>query len=129
MDRDNNSMVSYSELKDFVMPHNSISLFNLANNRVLSRYNISFEADLTLFKLLRLELDENSRLNHLKRELSLRYDYNQYDLFNVLDIYNDRAILRDSVTNFMRRNGYALSEYDVDAIMWRFDDSKDGRIQ
>ena len=74
MDRDRNNMVSYSELKDFVMPHNSISLFNLANNRVLSRYNISFEADLTLFKLLRAELDEHSRLNYLKRELSLRYD-------------------------------------------------------
>ena len=29
----------------------------------------------------------------------------------------------------MRRNGYALSEFDVDAIMWRCDDSKDGRIQ
>lgn len=84
---------------------------------------------MTLYKMLKLELDENARLNTLKRELSYRHDYNLFDLFNCVDIYSDRAILRDSVTNFMRRNGYSLAEFDVDAIMWRLDDSKDGRVQ
>jgi len=28
LDRDGNGMISYNELKDFIMPHNSISLYN-----------------------------------------------------------------------------------------------------
>lgn len=43
-----------------------------------------------------------------------------------MDIYSDRAILWVSLTNFRRRNGYSLSEFDVDAIIWRLDYSKDG---
>jgi len=83
----------------------------------------------TLFRLLKAELDENARLNTLKRELSYRHDYNLSHLYKWLVIYTDRAILRDSITNFMRRNGYSLAEFDVDSIMWRLDDSKDGRVQ
>lgn len=28
----------------------------------------------------------------------------------------------------MRRNGYSVTEYDVDSIMWRMDDDKNGRV-
>ena len=68
------------------------------------------------------------RLNILKTELEIRYDYSIYSAFRSIDRYNEGYIDTYNLGTFLRNNGYYASERELIAIIRRVDTDGDAKI-
>ena len=86
------------------------------------------DIELSITEVIEKELDMQRRLNILKTELEIRYDYSVYSAFRSIDRYNEGYIDTYNLGTFLRNNGYYASERELIAIIRRVDTDGDAKI-
>lgn len=83
------------------------------------------DIELALATVFEKEIDLQRRLESLKRELEVQYDYSPYAAFRSVDRYNSGRIDQVSCGSFLRQNGHFSSEMELLAIVRRIDTDGD----
>lgn len=74
------------------------------------------------------EIDLYRRVDILKRELQMRYDYSTYSTFRSIDRFNDGFIDTYNLSTFLKNIGYYATEKELLAIIRRIDTDGDAKI-
>jgi len=74
------------------------------------------------------EIDFQRRLETLKREMEVQYDYSPFAAFRSVDRYNSGRIDTVNCGAFLRQNGHYASEMELLAIIRRMDTDGDAVI-
>jgi Ca2+-binding EF-hand superfamily protein len=61
----------------------------------------------------------------LKRELIARFDWNIQGAFQAVDIYGEDVITTNTLSKFLKVNGFSPTSGELDAIMRRLDTNCD----
>jgi hypothetical protein len=81
-----------------------------------------------LTELIERELDLHRRLEILKGDLEIRYDYSSYSAFRAIDRYNEGHINTFNLGVFLKNNGHYASERELLAIIRRIDTDGDAKL-
>jgi Ca2+-binding EF-hand superfamily protein len=81
-----------------------------------------------LTAVLERELDLHRRLEILKNELEVRYDYSTYAAFKAIDRYNEGYVNTYNLGQFLKNNSYYASERELLAIIRRIDTDGDAKL-
>lgn len=79
-------------------------------------------------EIMEKEVELQRRLDFLKRELELRYDYSSLSAYRSVDRYNDGRIDPINLGSFLRNNGHHASEREILAVIRRIDTDGDARL-
>ena len=74
------------------------------------------------------EIDLQRKLEALKRELEIQYDYSPFAAFRSVDRYNSGLITSVNLGAFLRQNGHFASEMELLAIVRRIDTDGDASV-
>ena len=74
------------------------------------------------------ELAYHTRVERLKNELSLRYDWTSRAAFETVDTTRDLALNGRNIQSYLRLNGYFATEGEIVAIIRRLDIDADQKI-
>ena len=95
----------------------------------VGRYdNLPRDIESALTQVFELELDNLRRVEMIKRDLELRYDYSTYACFRTLDFDNDGVITTFNLMDWLKRNGHYATEREVLAIIRRIDTDGDAKL-
>ena len=86
----------------------------------------SLEREVT--NLFEREINFHVRLEKLKRELSLRYDWTVRAAFETIDSLRDYALNHRNIQTFLRLNGFVATDGEVIAIIRRLDSDGDNKV-
>jgi len=86
------------------------------------------DIELAIVAVLEGEIDLQRRLEDLKRELELQYDYSPFAAFRSVDRYNSGRIDTVNAGSFLRQQGHYASEMELLAIIRRIDTDGDAII-
>jgi hypothetical protein len=67
------------------------------------------------------EINYHTRIERLKPELSLRYDWTNRAAFETIDTTRDLALNSRNIQSFLRINGHYATEAEIVAIIRRLD--------
>lgn len=73
--------------------------------------------------IIEKEIELVRRLDTLKRDLEIRYDFSPYAAFKSLDRYNEGAVNTNNLSLFLRNQGCCPTEREVLSIIRRMDTS------
>lgn len=111
------------------MPCENNQLRNIALDRPsvrIGRYDfLPSDIEMALATVIEKEIDLQRRLEILKREVELRYDYTPLAAFRSIDRYNVGKIDTISLGAYLRANGHHASEIELLAIIRRIDTDGD----
>lgn len=131
-DSNGNQRISFQEFLQIVLPCEDNYLRNRTLDRPsrhVSRYDyLPRDIELALASVIEKEIDLQRRLETLKRELEVQYDYSPYAAFRSIDRYNSGRIDQVNVGSFLRQNGHYASELELLAIVRRIDTDGDAVI-
>jgi Ca2+-binding EF-hand superfamily protein len=131
-DSNGNQRISFQEFLQIVLPCEDNFLRNRTLDRPsrhVSRYDyLPRDIELALASVIEKEIDLQRRLETLKRELEVQYDYSPYAAFRSIDRYNSGRIDQVNVGSFLRQNGHYASELELLAIVRRVDTDGDAVI-
>ena len=90
----------------------------------------SLPADIehALLDVIEKEIDLQRRLDILKRDLEVRYDYSVLAAYRSVDKYNDGRIDTHNLGSFLRSCGHYAAERELLAIIRRMDADGDSRL-
>lgn len=74
------------------------------------------------------ELNYHIRLERLKYELTLRYDWTSRAAFETIDSTRDLALNARNIQSFLRLNGFYATESEIIAIVRRLDVDADQKV-
>lgn len=74
------------------------------------------------------EIDLQRKLEALKRELEVQYDYSPFAAFRSVDRYNSGLVTSVNLGAFLRQNGHFASEMELLAIIRRIDTDGDASV-
>ena len=98
-------------------------------SRFVGRYDsLPYDIERCLLDILEKEVDLMRRLDILKRELELRYDYSSMAAYRSVDRYNDGRINTFNMGTFLRQCGHYASETELLAIVRRIDTDGDAQL-
>lgn len=86
------------------------------------------DIELAITAVIEGEIDLQRRLEGLKREMELQYDYSPFAAFRSVDRYNSGRIDTVNCGSFLRQNGHYASEMELLAIIRRIDTDGDAII-
>lgn len=131
-DSNRDSRLNYSEFLNMVLPKTSPALRQLATQResyYVSRYEtLPYEVEWALTRVIDKEINYNRKIELLKEDLSLRYDFNLLDAFRLIDEDRCGLIDLDAIYLFFKRNHIIASESDILALLRRTDQDGDGKL-
>jgi len=131
-DSNRDSRLNYSEFLNMVLPKTSPALRQLATQResyYVSRYEtLPYEVEWALTRVVDKEINYNRKIELLKEDLSLRYDFTLLDAFRLIDEDRCGLIDLDSIYLFFKRNHIIASESDILALLRRADQDGDGKL-
>lgn len=131
-DTNRDSRLNYSEFLNLVLPKTSPALRQLATQResyYVSRYEtLPYEVEWALTRVVDKEINYNRKIELLKEDLSLRYDFNTLDAFRLVDEDRCGLIDLDAIYLFFKRNHIIASESDILALLRRADTDGDGKL-
>ena len=81
-----------------------------------------------LMDVFESEISLQRRLDILKRDLEIRYDYSTLAAYRSIDKYNDGRIDSFNLGSFLRSCGHYASEHELLQIIRRIDTDGDGRL-
>jgi hypothetical protein len=93
-----------------------------------TRDRLSNEIESKIARIIKYEIEGLNDINRQKEQLKARYDFSRLDAFKAIDHYRMNSILRDDLKIFLNRNGIYATALDVDNLMRRMDQDKDGRL-
>lgn len=74
------------------------------------------------------EINFHVRVERVKRDLSLRYDWTARAAFETVDSLRDYALNHRNIQSFLRLNGFVATDGEVIAIIRRIDSDGDNRV-
>ncbi len=86
----------------------------------------SLEKEVT--SLFEREVNYHVRLEKLKRELNLRYDWTARAAFETIDSLRDYTLNHRNIQSFLRLNGFIATDSEVIAIIRRLDSDGDNKV-
>lgn len=107
------------------MPATAPALREIALSR---RGYLSYDVEYAFSKLLDREMQYQRDVELRKSHLRTRYDFNEMDLFRMLDVGGRQLISRDDIRFFMRDLGIPVDENGLDALIRRLDHDGDERL-
>ncbi|CDW78545.1 ef hand family protein [Stylonychia lemnae] len=131
-DQSNNGFLEDTQLKSILASRTDKILARRSNERyeeyVGSRDRLALEVELSIAKILDLEIQGLKKLNLEKEQIKSRYDFSKLDAYRAIDTYKLNSILREDIKHFLNRNGIQASSLEADNIFSRIDMDQDGRI-
>jgi Ca2+-binding EF-hand superfamily protein len=131
-DSNGNNRLSYQEFLQMLLPCENNVLRNITLDRPsrrITRYDrLPRDIELSISAILEKEIDLQRRLEVLKRELEVQYDYSPYAAFRSVDRYNSGRIDSVNCGAFLRQNGHYASELELLAIVRRIDTDGDATV-
>ena len=98
-------------------------------SRFVGRFDsLPYDIERALLDILEKEVDLMRRLDILKRELELRYDFSSLAAYRSIDRYNDGRINTFNMGTFLRSCGHYASETELLAIVRRIDTDGDAQL-
>jgi Ca2+-binding EF-hand superfamily protein len=79
-------------------------------------------------QLFEREINYHVRLEKIKRELSIRYDWSARAAFETIDSLRDYTLNHRNIQTFLRLNGFVATDAEVIAIIRRLDSDGDNRV-
>jgi Ca2+-binding EF-hand superfamily protein len=109
---------------------------NFLRNTTLDRYSarvgrydrLPADIERAITAVIENEIDLQRRLEGLKRELELQYDYSSHAAWRSIDRNNNGRTDSFEVGTFLRQNGHYASEMELVAIIRRIDTDGDANI-
>ena len=97
--------------------------------RRVGRYDsLPRDIELALLDIFEKEVDLQRRLDILKGELEVRYDFTPYAAYRSVDKYNDGFINNFNLGSFLRSCGHYATERELLTIIRRIDTDGDARL-
>lgn len=90
--------------------------------------SLPMDIERALLDILEKEVDLMRRLDILKRELEIRYDFSSLAAYRSIDRYNDGRINTFNLGTFLRSVGHYASETELLAIVRRVDTDGDAAL-
>ena len=90
--------------------------------------SLPYDIERAILDILEKEIDLQRRLDILKRELEIRYDYSSLAAYRSIDRYNDGRINTFNLGAWLRNCGYFASEIELLAIVRRMDTNGDAQL-
>ncbi len=90
--------------------------------------SLPYDIERALLDILEKEVDLQRRLDILKRELEVRYDFSSLAAYRSIDRYNDGRINTFNLGTFLRSVGHYASETELLAIVRRIDTDGDAQL-
>ena len=110
-----------------VLPCEDNVLRGIAQDRPsyrVARYeNLPLDIERAIAGIIEREVELLRRLDLLKRELEIRYDFSPYAAFKTIDRYTEGTLTVCNITQFLRSQAYYPSEREVLSIIRRMDTS------
>ena len=131
-DSNQDGVLSYSEFLAMTLPCESQLLRSEATQR--PNYHVGQfdylprEVELALTSLLEKELNMHRRIELLKQELEVRYDYSSRSAFKTVDDINYGFVDASSLKRFLKNAKHIPSERELAAIIRRLDLDADARL-
>jgi len=126
-DSDEDGRLSYSDFNQLLLPCDDNCLRQITLDRHacrVARYeNLPLDIERGISGVIEREVELLRRLDTLKRELEIRYDFSPYAAFKTIDKCCEGAITTLNLTQFLRGQGYYATEREVVAIIRRMDTS------
>ena len=98
-------------------------------SRFVGRYDsLPYDIERALCDILEKEVDLMRRLDTLRRDLEIRYDYSTLGCYRAIDRYNDGRINTLNLGTFLRNVGHYASETELLAIVRRIDTDGDANL-
>lgn len=95
----------------------------------MGRYDyLPRDIEISLASVIEKELDLQRKLDILKGELEVRYDYSSYAAFKSIDKYSEGFINTYNLGQFLKNNGYYANERELLAIIRRIDTDGDAKL-
>lgn len=95
----------------------------------VGRYDVlPHDIEHALVAVFESEIALQRRLDTLKRDLEIRYDYSLLAAYRSIDKYNDGRIDTFNLGSFLRACGHYASEHELLQIVRRMDTDGDGRL-
>jgi Ca2+-binding EF-hand superfamily protein len=131
-DLDNDGALKYPEFMQLLLPCDDMYLRSAATQRPnykVGRYdNLPSPVEKELANLLERELNYHVRLERLKYDLTLRYDWTSRAAFETIDSTRDLALNSRNIQSFLRLNGFYATESEIVAIVRRLDVDADQKV-
>lgn len=124
-DSNDDSRITYDEFIQIALPATAPALREIALSR---RGYLSYDVEYAFSKLLDREMQYQRDVELRKSHLRTRYDFNEMDLFRMLDVGGRQLISRDDIRFFMRDLGIPVDENGLDALIRRLDHDGDERL-
>lgn len=90
--------------------------------------SLPYDIERCLCEILEKEIDLQRRLDILKRDLEVRYDFSSLSAYRSVDKYNDGRIDTFNLGSFLRSCGHYATETELLAIVRRVDTDGDARL-
>lgn len=87
--------------------------------------SLPYDIERALCAILEAEVDLMRRLDVLKREVEVRYDFSSLAAYRSIDRYNDGRINTFNLGTFLRSTGHYAGETELLAIVRRMDTDGD----
>jgi len=84
--------------------------------------------DRELFNLLFQELTNSLEVASSFQDLRLRYDYDPYEIFKLIDEVNFGFIDLVNLGRFLRKNSKYLSDRELEGILYRLGNNHTGKV-
>jgi Ca2+-binding EF-hand superfamily protein len=98
-------------------------------SRRIARFeHLPRDIELAMVNVLEKEIDLQRKLEVLKRELQVQYDYSPLAAFRSIDRYNSGLMTTVNTGAFLRQNGHYASEMELLAIIRRVDTDGDASV-
>jgi Ca2+-binding EF-hand superfamily protein len=112
-----------------LFPRKNDELLNLVSTRV-SDQNVSISREITklICQIIEKELNLIEELADLADEMKNSKDFTTYEAFLRIENRNSKYINENTLSNFMKRNGYVLNQRDSFGIIYKLDNDGDGKI-
>ena len=131
----NKKSLEYGDFFDIVVPYEKIYRNRIEDRMPNSAYvlrspNIfSYNTGVNLKDLFNLIINEENKLNNLRKEFSYSLKNNLEELFNEIDIMNNKYFDNQDFLIYIQKKGIFIDENACDLLFIRLDKNRNGTVE